>query len=751
MTDITYNTILEPDPDKILRIPGRIESAEPFTDGSINVVLPFYAYKANGDCFIKDESAEAKQHSIRISSYGSDILRIQFNPANTDEDKTQMLTYDDLPEIMPLHVSPTETGYEIYDSSNNIRARINCAEIKTRHWSSLLPATEKMAEIELLPDGITSVPLKSYDRFAHGRIESLPIGYIEKNGAIVKTLFSLNADPNECFFGTGERFAKMDLAGKTMQLENVDAMGVNSRRCYKNVPFYISSRPYGLFIHTSSKTTISLADISTRAAQAQVCEQTLDFFAIGGGSIKTILKNYCSLTGFAPQLPLWSYGIWMARMTYYSADEIMQIAEKMRSLNFPFDVMHIDTGWFTEDWVCNWKFSEERFPEPENFISDARKQGFRISLWQTPDISSKSTISELALKNRYIPKLIEKSEAGSDFSQQDILGQIDFSNPAAAAWYKNELLRPLLKMGVAVIKTDFGENIIMEADYATLPASKLRNRYALLYQKSAFEISEDVLGKNNSLIWARAAWAGCQRYPLHWGGDAESSWEGLAATLRGGLHLGLSGFTYWSHDVPGFHGSPDFMNSRPSDNLYLRWTQFGVFSSHIRYHGTSPREPYEHPGIADITREWFNLRYTLIPYIKDQSEKSAQNGLPMLRALVLHDDKDPVCRHIDSEYMFGNDFLAAPIMNDAGIRDIYLPKGNWIDFWTGEQLKGQQWLHNKLYPISKMPLFVRDGAEIPIYPEKVSCTDKMDADKIIKIKIEKNFSGFPTCKSLWSD
>ena len=296
-------------------------------------------------------------------------------------------------------------------------------------------------------------------------------------------------------------------------------------------------------------------------------------------------------------------------------------------------------------------------------------------------------------------------------------------------------------MGAAAIKTDFGETIDMEADYHSLPAGKLRNRYALLYQQAAFEATRSVHGDEETLIWARAGWAGCQRYPLHWGGDAECSWEGMAGTLRGGLHLGLSGFTYWSHDVPGFHGTPDFMNTRPTDELYVRWTQFAVFSSHIRYHGTGPREPYEFPEVADVVRDWWKLRYALIPYVKQQAEASASRGLPMIRAMLLDAEADPTCWHLDDQYMFGDAFLVAPVMNDHGVRNVYLPEGNWVCFWSGRPYSGGQWLLKHESPLHQMPVFVKAGAELPIYPSPVSCTDEMNLDNVEQITVDETFQG----------
>lgn len=295
-------------------------------------------------------------------------------------------------------------------------------------------------------------------------------------------------------------------------------------------------------------------------------------------------------------------------------------------------------------------------------------------------------------------------------------------------------------MGVVCIKTDFGEEIHLDAEYHSMSPELLNNLYALLYQKAAYEITKDITGEG--IIWARAGWAGCQRYPLHWGGDAACSWDGMASSLKGGLHLGLSGFGFWSHDVPGFHSIPDFMNSVVPDDLYVRWTQFGVFSSHIRYHGTSKREPYEYPNIAGIVRKWWNLRYSLIPYILEQSKKVTQTGYPILRAMIFHHPNDKMCWHIHDQYYFGDDFLVAPVMNSENRRDIYLPEGKWVNFFTGEITEGCKWLHNYEVPLEEMPVWLKYGANIPFYPEKVSCTDDMVLSKTVSIRIDETYKGF---------
>jgi alpha-D-xyloside xylohydrolase len=327
---------------------------------------------------------------------------------------------------------------------------------------------------------------------------------------------------------------------------------------------------------------------------------------------------------------------------------------------------------------------------------------------------------------------------GSDFGNLREARPIDFSNPEAVEWYQG-LLERLLRMGAAAIKTDFGENIDMEAEYHSLPAGLLHNLYALLYQKAAFEITERTTGEG--IIWARSAWVGSQRYPLHWAGDSACTWDGLSATIRGGLHLGLSGFAFWSHDVPGFHGLPNFMNSWPADDLYVRWTQVGVFTSHLRFHGAQPREPYLYPEIAPLVRQWLRLRYALIPYLADQSSKSVKNGLPLFRALIFHHELDPFCWMVDDQFYCGDSILVAPVLDATGARRVYLPEGSWVDFWTGEVIQGPRLLDDVESPLARIPIYVAKDAKIPIYPEAVQCTDEMDLSRTQDLVFDCEYEG----------
>jgi alpha-D-xyloside xylohydrolase len=360
--------------------------------------------------------------------------------------------------------------------------------------------------------------------------------------------------------------------------------------------------------------------------------------------------------------------------------------------------------------------------------------GFQVSLWQYPYIQPEIDLAAAALEKGYVAQ-------ESDSPQRHWLGYtIDMTNSEAIAWYQG-LLENLFRAGAAAIKVDFGEEIDDRAAYAGMDGEKLHNLYALLYQKAVWEITKRSRGEEDTVIWARAAWAGSQRYPVRWGGDAASTFDGLAGTICGGLHLGLSGFTFWSHDVAGIHGIPDFMNSRPTDELYVRWTQVGVFSSHMRYHGGTPREPWEYPAVSGIVREWLRFRYSLLPYILAQAEVCCQEGLPMFRSLALDWPDDPAVWSIADEYLFGEDWLVCPILSPANRRDVYLPAGKWVDFWSGEILTGPAHRRDLVYPLSRLPLYVRYGSQIP-FAEPVPHTRLLPQSQKISIRFDENYLGY---------
>lgn len=717
--------------------PSKIEEH----DGDIVVTIP-YQKQLHQEDMAPDNNAPRQSYKLVIRAYEPNIVRVFTTMADD-----AMMEADDMLQFSPdiKRLSLRYVYGDVIANNGNKVATIDLRVPQLDKWSDLLPAPQPAPFITFYPDGDERKGITlSDDHFSPPRYDALPLGFVSCDGIATnktgRATISFKCEPDECFVGTGERFRKIDLSGQTFQLKNQDGQGVNNRRCYKNIPFYMSSRMYGCFYHTSDYCKLSLADHSTRSVQFMCDRATLDVFLIGGQTPEEILRGYRMLTGFPAMPPLWSFGIWMSRMTYFSADEVNDICNRLRAEHYPCDVIHLDTGWFRTDWLCEWKFNPERFPDPKGFVKGLADKGFKVSLWQLPYVAKGAEQLEEAKKNKFIaPLLKEQASEGSNFSALDYAGTIDFTYDKATEWYKNALLKPLLDMGVKCIKTDFGENIHMDAVYHGMTPERLNNIYALLYQKAAYEITKEVTG--DGIVWARAAWAGCQRYPLHWGGDSESSWAGMAGSLKGGLHFGLSGFAFWSHDVPGFHSTPDFMNSVLDEDVYVRWTQFGVFSSHMRYHGTCKREPWHYPNIAPIVKRWWKLRYKLLPYIIEQAEACTKTGWPMIRALLMQHPYDRQVWHIDDEYYFGSEFLVAPVMNSENCRDIYLPEGLWVNFFTGERLDGGRWYYDVEVSLDQMPVFVRPGAHIKIYPDDVESTDDMNLTKAITIGITKDYKG----------
>ena len=714
-------------------------------DGDIIVTIP-YQKQLHQEDMAPDTAAPQQSFDLIVRAYEPDMLRL-FTTMSGDEmtEADDMLQFHPDVKKLPLTLHKGSVSCDLVAANGKKLATIDLSAPKLDPWSDLLPAPQSAPFITFYPDGDETKGIAlSDDHFSPPRYDALPLGFVSCDATNnERATISFKCTPNECFVGTGERFRKMDLSGQTFQLKNQDGQGVNNRRCYKNIPFFMSSRMYGCFYHTSDYCKLSLADHSTRSVQFLNDHATLDVFLIGGKSPEQILRSYRMLTGFPQMPPLWSFGIWMSRMTYFSADEVNEICDRLRKEHYPCDVIHLDTGWFRTDWLCEWKFNPERFPDPKGFVQHLKQNGFKVSLWQLPYVAQGAEQLKEAKANRYISqstKAEDTSTGGaSNFSALDYAGTIDFTYDKAVDWYKNQLLKPLLEMGVTCIKTDFGENIHMDHQYHGMTPERLNNIYSLLYQRAAFEVTQEVTGQG--IVWARSAWAGCQRYPLHWGGDSASSWDGLAGSLKGGLHFGLSGFAFWSHDVPGFHSIPDFMNSPLDENVYVRWTQFGVFSSHMRYHGTCKREPWHYPHIAPIVKRWWKLRYALLPYIIEQSEQACQSGYPLVRALLFHHPDDRQVWHIDDEYYFGSEFLVAPVMNSDNRRDIYLPEGLWVNFFTGQRIEGGRWYYNVEVPLDQMSVFVRPGSLIKMYPDEVDSTDDMDMSKTITIEIEKDYKG----------
>lgn len=535
--------------------------------------------------------------------------------------------------------------------------------------------------------------------------DPVPFSFIRRASDFSRSVaanFALS--PGEKVFGGGESFTGFDKRGQKLLLRTTDALSAERPAMYKPVPFVLSSRGYGIFVHTSSPVAMDIGATHTARNSIMVAEDNLDLFLFLG-TPKEIIGAYTGLTGRAAMPPLWSFGLWMSRITYKSEAETREVAAKIRSHRIPCDVIHLDTGWFETDWQCDYTFSRTRFSDPRRMIEDLRRDGFRISLWQLPYFIP---------KNRLFPEIIDQGlavkDAAGGMPTDDAV--LDFSNPRTVAWYQDKLAG-LLRLGVAAIKTDFGEAAPDHGLYASGRTGLFEhNLYPLRYQQAAADITREITG--DSIIWARAGWAGAQRNPVHWGGDAGKTFGAMAATLRAGLSIGLSGFSFWSHDIGGFAG-------RNNLDVYRAWVPFGMLSSHSRVHGEPPKEPWEFgEAFVNEFRLSAELRYRLMPYIYAQARECTETGLPMMRALFVEFPRDRGAWHVDDAYILGSSLLVAPLFEPGATRrDVYLPsvaepgaaRTRWIDYQTGRVYE-PGWQTIEAGPIPCV-LLVRDGTLLP--------------------------------------
>ncbi len=552
------------------------------------------------------------------------------------------------------------------------------------------------------------------------QVKLLPFSFIKRgsdNSRSVNPVLLLS--PGERIYGCGESFTSLNKVGQKVHLSVTDPQGPETDGMYKPVPFYFSNRGYGIFMHTSAPVTADFGASYIGAQRLFMADEQIDLFVFFG-SPKDILNEYTNITGKSPMPPLWSFGTWMSRITYFSQQEGLDIAHKLRDNHIPADVIHFDTGWFGTDWQCDYEFAKDRFPSPKKMLRQLAKDGFHTCLWQLPYFTP---------KNRFFNEIIRDNlhirNATGGMPVEDAI--LDFTNPETVGWYQSKITN-LLRQGVSTIKCDFGEAAPYNGFYHNGRGGLYEhNLYPLRYNKALWEAVEHQY-PGEGIIWARSAWAGSQRYALHWGGDAATTNTGMLGDLRGGLSFGLSGFSFWSHDMGGF------VTASPED-IYRRWLPFGFLSSHTRAHGAPPTEPWLiSESFTQAFRQCAEMKYKLMPYVYAQAKDCSERGLPMVRALLVEFPQDPGAWLVEDEYMFGSQMLVAPLLESGNARTVYLPSfegvegdSKWIDYQTGKVYSsGYQTI--QAGPIPAI-ILVRDGSIIPHAP-LAQRTDQIDWNAI---------------------
>ena len=637
--------------------------------------------KAKGTEFPGTEYDENPALPFSISFVDSRTIRLRFNSRANNLGDGNSLMLDGVPK--------KDSSWKVSNSENEIVYTSEFGKVKIIKNPWHIEFYDASGKLLTRTQNIND---------PHTYLSTVPFSFVRRAEDLSRRFaatFELQHD--EKIFGTGESFTRLNKRGQKINAFTRDGMGVQSALMYKPIPFFLSSNGYGMFVHTSAPVTFDFGQSYDAHNTIYSADDELDLFVFLGEP-KDILNEYTNLTGKPEMPPLWSFGFWMSRITYKSEAEVRDVAAKLRQYKIPADVIHLDTGWFETDWRSNYEFSKTRFQNPQKMISDLKDQGFKVSLWQYTYFTPKNELYKEIVEKDYAVK----NESGKMPFEDAVL---DMSNPAAVKWYQGKLEK-LLKMGVGAIKVDFGEGAPINGQYFSGKSGLFEhNLYPLRYNKAVAEITKQTTG--DSIIWARSAWAGSQRYPLHWGGDAENTDSAMAAELRGGLSFGLSGFTFWSHDVGGF------VDKAPRD-LYRRWMAFGVLTSHTRSHGAPPREPWEYDeALTEDFRRALNLRYSLMPYIYAQAKDSAAKGFPMLRMLFFEFPTDETSWMIEDEYMFGSNLLVAPLLETGkNARKVYLPGGKWFDYQTGKIYEGGKW-HEIAAGEIPVILLVKDHTVLP--------------------------------------
>jgi alpha-D-xyloside xylohydrolase len=576
---------------------------------------------------------------------------------------------------------------------------------------------------------------------ADAQVDGAPIGNARAgtsatlHDAYVHQQLSLGV--GELIYGLGERFGPLVKNGQSVDIWNADG-GTSSEQAYKNVPFYLSNRGYGVFVNHPGHVSYEVGSEAVERVQFSVAGESLEYFVIAGENPKQILERYTALTGRPASVPAWSYGLWLSTSFTTSYDEktVGGFIDGMAERDLPLSVFHFDCFWMREFNWTDFEWDSRTFPDPEGMLARLHEKNLHVCVWINPYIAQRSPLFAEAKAAGYLVK-----RTNGDVWQWDLwqagMALVDFTNPDAAAWYQDKL-RVLLDQGVDAFKTDFGERIPLEVDYfdGSNP-ERMHNYYTQLYNRVVFDVLEEKRGTGDAVLFARSATAGGQSLPVHWGGDSTSSFESMAETLRGGLSLALSGFGFWSHDIGGFEGTPDA-------GVFKRWTAFGLLSSHSRFHGSdSYRVPWAFDVLPDgtedtsdqsavaVTRRFTKLKLSLMPYLYAAGLEASRVGTPVLRPMQLEFADDPATGYLDRQYMLGGELLVAPVFSADGVAEFYLPAGTWTNYFTGDRVTGPGW-RSEQHGYDTLPLYVRDAAVLPIGAR----SDRPDYDYLDGITIE---------------
>lgn len=670
-----------------------------FTDGYWHVkprFEPTYAVEVY-ETRVAQDSLTLYLATRRLSNRGATLnmpmLTVTLRSPQADAIKVEMLHFDGAYSDAPVF-EKNEENYPV-----QIEQEENAVRITSGNLTAVVCTKENAFAIDYFFKG-RKLTGTAFRNMAYMR---------DRNTNERFMLEQLELDVGEYVYGLGERFTPFVKNGQVVDMWNEDG-GTASEIAYKNIPFYMSGKGYGVFVDHSGDVSFELGSEKVERVSFSVKGEKLDYYIFGGDTPADVLGSYTALTGRPALPPAWSFGLWLSTSftTDYDEATVTSFIDGMREREIPLSVFHFDCFWMKGGAWCDFEWDPRVFPDPEGMLRRYKEKDLHICVWINSYLGQMAPLFKEAKERGYLIKKTDGSVWQTDMWQAG-MGVIDFTNPDACKWYQGKL-KGLLDMGVDAFKTDFGERIPVRdiAYYDGSDPVRMHNYYTYLYNKTVFECLEEARGKGEATLFARSATAGGQKFPVHWGGDCSAQYVSMAETLRGGLSLALCGFGFWSHDIGGFEATG-------SADLYKRWCAFGLLSSHSRLHGSSSyRVPWAYDEEAsNVLRFFTRLKMRLMPYLYGQAVKAHETGIPMLRPMFFEFPHDPVCETLDLQYMLGDSMLVAPVFREDGQVRFYLPEGRWTNYFTGKVYEGGRY-YTETHGYMSLPLMVRENAVLAL-------------------------------------
>ena len=635
---------------------------------------------------------------ITYSCTQKDVIKVSINHyMGTLDNAPKFELYEDqgfTPEIVDgddfVELVVGDTKVHISKFSWNVQFYYKDKKLTGGAWRATTVVNESQFKVSSRLDATQDDTFWSYPR--------------DKRNSYLREQLTLSV--GECIYGFGEKFTTFVKNGQNVETWNSDG-GTCSDQSYKSIPFYISSRGYGIFVNSSDKVSYEVASDTVSKVSFTVPGEKLEYFVIGGENLEEVISNYTTLTGKPSLPPAYTFGLWLTTSftTKYDEETVTSFIDGMAERDIPLQVFHFDCFWMKEFEWCNFEWDKRQFPDPAAMLKRLKAKGLEICVWINPYIAQRSALFAEGKENGYFIKNLDGSIFQCDMWQPG-MAIVDFTNPDACKWYASKL-KKLCEMGVDCFKTDFGERIPTNVKYfdGSDPIA-MHNYYTYLYNKTVFNVLKEYYGENKACLFARSATVGGQQFPVHWGGDCSAEYTSMAETLRGGLSLCASGFGYFSHDMSGFEATA-------TPDIYKRWAAFGLFSSHSRLHGNSS---YRVPWLfdeesVDVLRFFTKLKGKMMPYIWAQANKTSTVGVPMMRAMVIDYADDPACLYLDRQYMFGDNVLVAPVFNEEGTAEFYVPAGVWTDIISGKKYEGGKY-YNEKFDYFSLPCLAKPNSII---------------------------------------